>query len=415
MFSKNMMAPAIAILVAGILSMTTGLYAAGFKDSELAQRAQDGYLEKKNYSARDHRVVHRVSNRKTDFQAIALERLKDNVVVVSYAGTNPKEIGDVLADLGLTAKEIEHMLNSGVFNLTKTFEKAKWIPKGSADKVRKAFAGEYGGLKISRTKATYRGKLSTKCPKGSFFDPRNGGECWSCSSGTHRTVFAVTSGKACEKRANTSYKKAKKERKNSRVGQGCPKRQFWDVKGGNGLLGACYSCPSGYKRSASSVTSSKACFRVSKLSWSKAKYVSKLLCPKGTFFDPINKGTCWSCPRGHIRSLASVKANDACHDISWQKKANTLFNAGFKVNDVTEKQLKNAREFLTAVLKKKDSKGRQVSTKRLIVTGHSLGGFIAQVIAYERKSMGCNLQCTGGNGLQERCEKQTDQEYRAAR
>lgn len=108
-------------------------------------------------------------------------------------------------------------------------------------------------------KAIYRGKVKAKKPKGTFFDPRNGGEYWSCRRGTHRTVFPVTSNKACERRAKTYYKKASKYRKNSRVGQGCPRGKFWDVKGGNGLLGACYSCPSGYRRSASSVTSSKAC------------------------------------------------------------------------------------------------------------------------------------------------------------
>ena len=38
---------------------------------------------------------------------------------------------------------------------------------------------------------------SLVCRKGEFWDPRNGGECWSCN-GKKRTIFAVDSNKACE-------------------------------------------------------------------------------------------------------------------------------------------------------------------------------------------------------------------------
>ena len=63
-----------------------------------------------------------------------------------------------------------------------------------------------GGKKacVKRTKdrwarGRYRGKPSRFCAKGSFFDPRKGGECWSCPKGWHRTINPVTSGKACSK------------------------------------------------------------------------------------------------------------------------------------------------------------------------------------------------------------------------
>ena len=46
----------------------------------------------------------------------------------------------------------------------------------------------------------YRGRPKRFCPKGAFFDPRNGGECWSCPKGWHRTVNPVTSAKACSKK-----------------------------------------------------------------------------------------------------------------------------------------------------------------------------------------------------------------------
>ncbi|CAN0562108.1 unnamed protein product, partial [Laminaria digitata] len=35
------------------------------------------------------------------------------------------------------------------------------------------------------------------CPRGQFFDPRKGGECWSCPKRTYRTTRAVTSPQAC--------------------------------------------------------------------------------------------------------------------------------------------------------------------------------------------------------------------------
>jgi len=168
--------------------------------------------------------------------------------------------------------------------------------------------------RTANSKATYRGKVKAKKPKGTFFDPRKGGEYWSCRRGTHRTVFAVTSNKACERRAKTHYSKASKYRKNSSVGQGCPRGKFWDVIGGEWGLGACYSCPGGYRRSASSVTSSKACYRTVKLARYKAKRHGSVKNPKprGAFLDPRKGGEYWSCPASYKRSVVAVTAKNAC-------------------------------------------------------------------------------------------------------
>ncbi|MGA0395077.1 MAG: hypothetical protein ACO3MW_13575 [Rhodospirillales bacterium] len=54
----------------------------------------------------------------------------------------------------------------------------------------------------------------------------------------------------------------------------------------------------------------------------KAKYHSKVGCPKGTFHDPRNGGECWSCPRGYGRTAHAVTANKACHKGETFKKAN---------------------------------------------------------------------------------------------
>lgn len=95
--------------------------------------------------------------------------------------------------------------------------------------------------------ATFKGRPSG-CGEGTFFDPRNGGECWSFPDDYNRTLLPVTDTKACAKPSHGKLKAAKKIRKNSSIGQGCKKGNFWDVKGGDGLLGACYSCK-GFKRS----------------------------------------------------------------------------------------------------------------------------------------------------------------------
>jgi hypothetical protein len=96
--------------------------------------------------------------------------------------------------------------------------------------------------KETTSAATWWGRFTCegKYP-GSFHDPRNGGECWSCPSGFGRTVFAVTAGNACEKggpfgqHAKATYKGK----------PGCAAGAFR-----NGLLDQCYSCPEGFKRSA---------------------------------------------------------------------------------------------------------------------------------------------------------------------
>ena len=158
------------------------------------------------------------------------------------------------------------------------------------------------------SKAKFQGKPF--CPKGAFYDPRKGGECWACPTGMKRTVLPITGKWACERPAYTTWRAAKKHRRNSRIGQGCPNGQFWDVKGGKGLLGACYSCPRGYRRSILPVTSKKACRQRHKVVKAQAKFVKKHGCPKGSFRHL--GGGCYSCPRGWHRTINSIRSPKAC-------------------------------------------------------------------------------------------------------
>ncbi|MCA9551378.1 MAG: hypothetical protein KC933_15185 [Myxococcales bacterium] len=112
-----------------------------------------------------------------------------------------------------------------------------------------------GGLyqtKCEFKRATSHGKAqNVGCPQGSFFDPRKGGECWSCPAGFGRTLAPVTAGNACSQ----------------------------------GLFGKTIA----------------------------ATFVRTVWgCGGGQFFDPTDGGSCWSCPQYHNRSIHSVKGDLAC-------------------------------------------------------------------------------------------------------
>ncbi len=89
----------------------------------------------------------------------------------------------------------------------------------------------------SKDRGRYR--CETKFP-GSFKDPRNGGECWKCPNGFGRTLFAVTSAKACKRGTFGKPQRA------TLVGKpGCAPGAWRDM-----LSDYCRSCPVGYKRRA---------------------------------------------------------------------------------------------------------------------------------------------------------------------
>lgn len=213
------------------------------------------------------------------------------------------------------------------------------------------------------SKATNHGQIL--CAKGQIFDPRGGGQCWTCPAGTHRTIFPVHKAKACERRASSSWKKAsfKGKRKVAkpsgaffdprkggewwRCPKGYPRRTayavtdrracatkrlfgekltkaqfvskttrakpagaFFDPRKG----GEYWSCPRGYKRTVLAVTSAKACQRVTKASLTRAKFIKSVGCAKGQFFDPRKGGQCWSCPAKWHRTTRAVTSPQACTD-----------------------------------------------------------------------------------------------------
>jgi len=159
---------------------------------------------------------------------------------------------------------------------------------------------------------------NASCPSGSFFDLIDGGTCWTCPKGYQRTVFAVNSTQACERSGKTDFIAATDRGKGTGIlGTDCPRGAFFDPNG------RCYTCPSGYKRTVYSVTSSNACEKAIAASFSRATKVSSLSCGEGTFFDPIDGGSCWSCPKGTQRTVYAVNSGKAC-EIPQKYKSESL-------------------------------------------------------------------------------------------
>jgi len=167
--------------------------------------------------------------------------------------------------------------------------------------------GSLGQPACSVAPATYESRKPKGCPKGSFFDPINGGSCWSCPSGTVRQVTPVNSGDACMRPPGETTRKATRHgRGKGLLGTDCARGQFWDPNG------SCYSCPRGYTRTAAPVTANNACTKWRGPSFTKAALEKRLACPDGSFFDPSRGGSCWSCPEGYVRTLAGVSKSNAC-------------------------------------------------------------------------------------------------------
>jgi hypothetical protein len=156
--------------------------------------------------------------------------------------------------------------------------------------------------------ARLEGKQSGLCPSGQIFDLIDGGTCWTCPSGTGRTIFAVNGDTACEKVASTDFKKALEHGKGTGLfGTDCPSGQFWDIVDGN-----CHSCPSGYSiQVAEHVHSDRKCARSIPASFTRATKIGPP-CGTGKLWDPRNGGECWSCPNDFNRSVAPVNSDYAC-------------------------------------------------------------------------------------------------------
>jgi hypothetical protein len=163
-------------------------------------------------------------------------------------------------------------------------------------------------------RATFHHK--TGCGAGEFLDPRNGGECWQCPADRpRRTAYPVTDSRACATKEIFGEKLGRATLK-GKVGR-CTGSQFFDPRNG----GECWSCPgSEPRRTLYPVTDARACASKEILgeTLSPATFRSKSVpfaCPAGQFWDPRNGGECWACPASHpYRTMDAVYEGKACTD-----------------------------------------------------------------------------------------------------
>lgn len=110
----------------------------------------------------------------------------------------------------------------------------------------KASSTDFRGV-IEHAKGT--GIFGTDCPSGQFWDIADG-KCHSCPAGYNMQVLEpVHSGKKCAKGIPGSYARAAKH------GPPCGEGRLWDPRNG----GECWSCPNDFVRTIAPVTSEWAC------------------------------------------------------------------------------------------------------------------------------------------------------------
>jgi len=198
--------------------------------------------------------------------------------------------------------------------------------------------------KIATAKATRKISNTVSCPSGSFVDPRNGGECWTCPSGSSRTANSVTGTKACSKKIAKVKSKASYSYNTGSLLTACKKGTF-----ANAGSTKCYKCSSGYKHDGGKkVSTSGVCYKPAKTAHYKAAKKSTLVglnCPKGTFFDAINGGSCWSCPGDYIRGVSAVNSSTACTKAVTPQFAKASFQRAAQVSAVSCNSVKEGSFF----------------------------------------------------------------------
>lgn len=181
-------------------------------------------------------------------------------------------------------------------------------PQGKSGPVCGGVIGGVPQKPCGSVPATFESDAVANCPAGSFFDIGKW-SCWSCPTGFERTAEAVDAARACAKRDSSVRSELKSA---SFAGSLCPSGSFYDpIRGGE-----CWSCPVGYKRSAAHIDAANACFVPAGERLSRATRVKNTIwpheCPGGTFHDGWNGGACWRCPGGYNRTANHINTDKAC-------------------------------------------------------------------------------------------------------
>ena len=163
-------------------------------------------------------------------------------------------------------------------------------------------------------------KSDQTCAEG-FHDPTAyGGSCWTCPTDYIRSLTPVTDPTACWRPAHPEYASAIRKTTGTIFPHECwATGAFWDGYDGGG----CWTCPSDHPaRGSAPVYSSEACWVDSGHQESPAILKAVKGCPSQTpgqlypdgrpFYDPIDGGTCWTCPAFGDRTAFPVNGNLAC-------------------------------------------------------------------------------------------------------
>ena len=188
-------------------------------------------------------------------------------------------------------------------------------------------AAAFSAILLFTVSGPAEGATLFSCGKGSFYDPRDKGECWTCE-GWNRTAYAVTDGKSCSRWVPEHLYRATRHQKAK--GLSCPKGQFFDLYDG----GACWSCGGGGHRTAYHINSTKACSKPGYEQFKHAKHVAPVStcggkgkrpcyliervpsCDKG-LYENFKDNRCDTLPPGKNAVSASVDSMDrAVHSVN---------------------------------------------------------------------------------------------------
>lgn len=151
--------------------------------------------------------------------------------------------------------------------------------------------------------------LGLGCPAGQWPSLHNG-HCYTCPAGYgHDLARNGDDARVCFRRSGGETLHSAGTR-HAKVNIGvCPAGQWVSLHDS-----ACYTCPPGYGQDiARSGNDPRVCHRRQER-FSRAARGGNLLCERG-FFDPVRRGSCWSCPaHAGIRTLAPVDGDRACTD-----------------------------------------------------------------------------------------------------
>ena len=150
--------------------------------------------------------------------------------------------------------------------------------------------------------------------KGTFYDPIRGGECYKCEAGYSRSAAHITASNACYIPIHEIFSYAKRDNKG--LAWDCSAGEFWDPIDG----GYCFSCPSGYRRTTYHVSDAKACAQTVGEQTKHAVLVKKAACGPGEILDayvageqnPSYGGGCWTCPAGTDRTIHPIYGEYGC-------------------------------------------------------------------------------------------------------